>query len=86
MLEVVDVFFLQLPSPSCLDITFSPTSHHLWPQQTGFKPQHGTDTSIYLLKQTAHYFVSNTTLGFAAILKRNLKNLIKAATTYRVQN
>ena len=35
MLETINLFLLQISSPSCLNITFCPaTSHHFWPQRT----------------------------------------------------
>jgi len=34
MLGTVDLSPLQISSPSCLNITFCPASHHFWPQQT----------------------------------------------------
>jgi len=34
MLGTIDLFPLQLSSPSFSNITFCPASHHFWPQQT----------------------------------------------------
>jgi len=36
--------------------------------QFGFKPKHGTDMCIFLLKQTASYYVSNDVPVFPAFL------------------
>ena len=36
--------------------------------QFGFKPNHGTDMSVFLFKQVASSYVSRNTLGFAVSL------------------
>ena len=52
MLVTMDLFPLQILSPSCLNITCCPASHHFWPKQTdnqiGFKPQHRTAEMIII--------------------------------------
>ena len=70
MLETMDLFSLQLSSPSCLDIRFCPASHHLATSdnQFGFKPKHSTDVHIFLLKQNASYYESKDTPMFPAFL------------------
>jgi len=71
MLGTIGLFPLQLSSPSCLNATFCHAFLHIWRQQNnqfGFKPKHGTDMFILVLKQTVSYYVSKDTPVFSALL------------------
>jgi len=72
MLGTIGLFPLQLSSPSCLN-----TLHYIvscispllaTTDQFGFKPKHGTDMCIFLLKQTVSYYVNKDTPVFSAFL------------------
>ena len=54
--------------------------------QFGFKPKHGTDMCIFLLKQTVSYYVNKDTPVFSAFLVKHLKHLIELTTTYFLLN
>jgi len=61
MLGTADRFLLQLPSLNCLNITFYPPFLAITDNQFRFKPQHGTDMNIFLLKKTVLCYVNRGT-------------------------
>ena len=71
MLGTIGLFPLQLSSPSCLNKYILSCISPLLAttdNQFGFKPKHGTDMCIFLLKQTLSYYANKETPVFSAFL------------------
>jgi len=81
MLETIGLFPLQISSPSCLNIT----SCHAFPLSTtdnqfGFKPKHGTDMCIFLLKKLCRIIYAKIPHCFH-LSYMHLKHLTELITT-----